>query len=229
MDLEVYCDESRQELFHSPPSSGNYVLIGGIWIKAQERPALKEAIKALRARHCVYGEFKWNRVSPSRLGLYKDLIRLFFSRDICFRTVVIESDELNRVRFHQADNELMFYKFYYQLLHHWILDFNNYRVFLDTKTNRVRDRLKTLERCLSNSNISSVVSVQALPSHEVDLIQLVDVLIGAVSYKFHKRTTSKAKQEIVGVIEKHLEKGIVPTSRAAHKFNIFRFQPGGGW
>ena len=229
MNFDVYCDESRQELFRSPVPGENYVLIGGIWIKAEERPAHKRAVKILRARHRLHGEFKWNRVSTSRLDFYKDLVSMFFSRDIRFRTVVLQADELDSVRFHEADNELMFYKFYYQLLHHWILDFNKYRIFVDTKTNRVQDRLRTLELCLSNANISSVVDVQALPSHEVDLMQLADVLIGAVSYKFHKRASSKAKQEVVGEVEKRLERQIGPTCRADNKFNVFRFRPGGGW
>jgi len=229
MDFEVYCDESRQELFHSPVPGGHYVLIGGIWIKAEDRQGHKEAIGSLRSQHRLYGEFKWNRVSASRLGFYKDLVGLFFLREIRFRTVVLRAHELDAVRFHQADNELMFYKFYYQLLHHWILDFNRYRVFVDTKTNRLHDRLKTLEGCLSNANISSIVDVQALPSHEVDLIQFADVFIGAVSYKFHKRTSSGAKRQLVGEIERHLGQEIGPTSRAENKFNIFKFSPGGGW
>ncbi len=225
----MYCDESRQELFRSPIGGDNYVLIGGLWVRADDRQAHKAAVKGLRERHNLHGEFKWNRVSASRLEFYKGLIGLFFSTGMRFRTLVLPAEELDVVRFHQADNELMFYKFYYQLLHHWILDFNNYRIFVDTKTNRAPDRVRVLEGCLSNANIISAVSVQALPSHQVDLMQLADVLIGAVSYKFHKRTSSLAKREAVSEIESHLGKEICPTSRADDKFNIFRFRPGGGW
>ena len=229
MDLEVYCDESRQELFRSPTSGKSYVLIGGIWIKAEDRRAHKEAIKEVRARHRARGEFKWNRVSQSRIEFYAELVQIFFSREIRFRTLVLRADELDAIRFHQSDNELMFYKFYYQLLHHWILDRNTYRVFVDTKTNRLHDRLATLEQCLRNSNLSSEVKVQALPSQQVDLIQLADVLIGAVSYKFHERQESSAKKRIVAVIEEKLGHEIRPTSRSENKFNVFRFRSEGGW
>lgn len=71
--------------------------------------------------------------------------------------------------------------------------------------------------------------VQALPSHELQLLQLTDVLMGAVSYKFHKRTTSKAKLALLKKIESHLGKDISPTPRSEDKFNVFQFQPGGGW
>jgi len=51
---------------------------------------------------------------------------------------------------------------------------------VDTKTNRLHSRIQTLEKCLRHANLSSLVQVQALPSHEVDLLQLVDVLTEAV-------------------------------------------------
>lgn len=229
MNFEVYCDESRQELFKTRPPGENYVLIGGIWIKAADREGHKEAIKAVRRRYGVAGEFKWNRVSPSRVDFYKALVNRFFDRDIRFRAIALRADELDVVRFHDADNELMFHKFYYQLLHHWILDFNKYRVFVDTKTNRKRDRIFTLGECLRNSNLTSDVSVQALPSHELDLIQLADVLIGAVSYKLHRRSTSEAKLAVVAEMEKRLDREIGPTPRSEEKFNVFRFRSGGGW
>ena len=229
MNIEVYCDESGQELFRSKARGEKYVLIGGIWIRAEERQDHKDAIKRLRGKHAVHNEFKWKKVSPSRLAFYEDLVDLFFQREMNFRTLVLRADELDVLKFSQSDNELMFYKFYYQLLHHWILDLNDYRIFVDIKTNRRPDRIKVLKKCLVLSNLSSKVDVQALPSEEVDLIQLVDLLMGAVSYKFHKTTTSQAKQRVVRRVEQQLGRVICATSRDARKFNVFRFRSGGGW
>ena len=229
MDFEVYCDESRQDLFRSRAPGENYVLIGGIWIKAEARQAHKQAIRELRERHNLPGEFKWNRVSPSRLNFYTDLVRLFFEREMRFRVIVLRADELDATKFHQSDEELMFYKFYYQLLHHWVLDNNGYRFFLDTKTNRVHGRIETLRDCLANANITSTVDVQVLPSHELDLIQLAVVLIGAVGYKLHGTSTSEAKLAVVAEIERRLRRQIGPTLKSEEKFNVFRCRPGGGW
>lgn len=230
MDFEIYCDESRQDLFNRPIPGDNYVLIGGIWIRSEDRHKHKLAIKEIRRKHGLHSEFKWNKLGPSRLPFFKDIITFFFDApDIRFRTVVLKADELDAVRFAQADNELMFYKFYYQLLHHWILDKNKYHIFLDTKTNRVHNRIKVLNKCLSNSNLLSEISIQALPSNELDLIQLADVLIGAASYKFHHREGSIAKLAIIELIEEKLNREIRPTPRHEQKFNIFRFKPGGGW
>ena len=232
MNFEIYCDESRPELFRTRRViQGVYVIIGGIWIEATKRTHYKDRISQLRKSHKVYSEFKWNRVSPSRLDFYLELVRLFFREEIRFRCIVMKRDEMDAVQFHQADDELMFYKFYYQLLHPWIFDLNAYRIFVDMKTNRVPNRLLVLKRVLSNANLSSeILNVQALPSKEVDLIQITDVLIGAVGYAFHDLKTSDAKRCVVGEIERFLPyHRIQQTGRGEEKFNIFRFRPGGGW
>lgn len=231
MNFEVYCDESGQEFFKTRPHGEHYTLIGSLWIRAENRKDYKDYIIGLRRKHKVGGEFKWKRVSPSRLAFFLELVEFFFAQkdEMRFRVIVLRADEMDAVRFHESDNELMFYKFYYQVLHHWIMDFNSYRVFVDTKTNRLPSRLTTLERCLNCSNISSLVKVQALPSHELEMLQLVDVLIGAVSYKFHKRTSSHAKLMVLREIERWLGREIAPTWRSENKFNVFLFQSGGGW
>ncbi len=231
MDFEIYCDESRTEYFYKRNAdSEHYVIIGGIWIEANKRQEYKAEIKSLRDIHDIYGEFKWNRVSPSRLPFYIALVRFFSKELIRFRSIVLPANQLDVVRFHEADHELMFYKFYYQLLHHWILDFNRYRIFVDFKSNRLGTRLRTLEKVLQKSNLTSeVLSVQALPSHESDLLQLADVLIGAVGYRFHHQKGSVAKLAVLNEIESCLGHQIQPTPRREDKFNIFRFRPGGGW
>ena len=71
--------------------------------------------------------------------------------------------------------------------------------------------------------------MQALPSDEVDLLQLVDLLIGAVGYKFNGGGGSLAKENVVGTIERHLGHKLQPTHKMEEKFNVFRWRPGGGW
>lgn len=233
MNFDIYCDESRQEYFATRPADGQarFVLIGGLWVITEKREPLKDQIRQLRIHHDVHGEFKWIRVSPSRLPFYLDLVDLFFSSDAMrFRCLVLPANQLDAIRFHGGDNELMFYKFYYQLLHHWILDFNTYRVFTDLRTNRVRQRLERLREVLDNSNrFANVASVQALPSEQLDLLQLADVLIGAVGYRFHGGMSSYAKLDVIRAIETRLDHPIQPTRKTAEKFNVYRWQPGGGW
>ncbi len=230
MDFEVYCDESRQQLFTGRDRAG-FVCLGSLWLESNQRQHLKERVQELRHRHSVGGEFKWHKVSRSREQFYLDLTELFFGEQVRFRAIVLPADEMDAVRFHASDQELMFYKFYYQLLHHWILDQNRYRIFIDMKTNRSAGRVQTLERVLRNANLTSeILGVQALPSRELDLMQLTDVLLGAVSYSFNGRGTSQVKNAVVESICGHIGRGeIAPTPRSEEKFNVFRFRPQGGW
>jgi hypothetical protein len=230
---EIYCDESRQELFYDKEKARiGYTLIGGIWLEADSRQRLKDEIRKVRVKHDLYSEFKWVKVSPNRLPFYTDIIDLFFREEAFrFRTIVLKNDELDKVKFHEGDAELMFYKFYYQLIKHWLSDGNAYRVFVDMKTNREKDRLPTLLKYLSLSNLSSdVKSVQALPSSEVDFLQVADLLIGAVGSKFNGDGTSCAKLELISSLEKLLGRPLnKPTSCDCNKFNVFRFQPERAW
>jgi hypothetical protein len=131
-------------------------MIGSLWLPADLRGEIKQKILELRQHHQAWGEIKWSKVSPNRQGFYLDLIDLFFSYgdNLRFRCIAVDHQQVN-LALHENDGELGFYKFYYQLLHHWILDFNEYRIFCDAKSNRDPKRLSTLQRCWGLSAAAS--------------------------------------------------------------------------
>lgn len=225
--VEVYCDESRQDLLSSK-SKGTYIytLIGGIWIPAEFRNALKERIIALKREFGFKREIKWKHVAPSTLSFFQKLIDIFFSDErLLFRCIVVDSTQFDLQRFHEGDAELGFYKLYYELLEKRFEPGFSYRVFLDYKINRLPSRVKTLQKCLENKypNLKPIV-FQALPSTEVLIIQLVDVLLGATGYKLHDLNSSSAKHTIVKRIEHHLGHEIKPTDLETKKFNVFKIK-----
>jgi hypothetical protein len=232
MDIEVYCDESGIEALTNKDAH-KYIAIGGIWIAANKRVALKNGLSAIKARHKIRGEFKWNKLSPAYFDFYKELVDFFFnSYFIRFRVILIEAKKTNEYTFHNSDIELEFYKFYYQLIHHWILDFNDYNVFLDLKVNRNKERLKDLHKVLSNANLSSAINqVQGLPSEQSLGIQLADLLTGMVAAKFNGEITSKAKLDLISYVENTYLKGkpIAHTPKWEEKLNVFVINLQGGW
>jgi len=231
MDFEVYCDESGIEALNDS-SQPNFFTIGGIWMPRPFRPIFKDKINAIKLNHGVHGEVKWNKVSPKFLGLYHDLISYFFETpQLRFRVIVVDASLVDANYFHNGDKELGFYKFYYQLLHHWIYDFNDYYIFLDQKVNRDKGRLKELQRVLDLSNLlSGIPQVQALPSDQSLGIQLADLFTGLVHSKFNKSLSSKSKLELISTIEnKFLGNTILPTSKREEKFNVFKINLEGGW
>jgi len=233
MKFDVYCDESRPDLFSSHHPPAQYLVIGSLWAHREDRATLKAAIHQLRNRHKIGGEFKWQKVSPSRLAFYQDLIALFFREGdrLRFRCIVVDHTQVDLLKYHNNDQELGFYKFYYQLLHHWIEDFNTYAVFCDYKLNWDTSRLPLLKHFLCDANLSAgVESVQAIASQESVLIQLADVLTGAASARVNKTLKpGSAKQQVVSLLESRLGRPIAPTPKGAQKFNLFDIDLGGGW
>jgi len=231
--FEVYCDEALPDLFTSRHPHARYLMIGSLWLPAELRQEAKTKVAELRTRFDVWGEMKWTKISPSKQSFYEELVDLFFSfgSDMRFRCIAVDREQVD-LTLHANDGELGFYKFYYQLLHHWVLDFNEYRIFCDLKSNRDRGRLHDLKRCLAYSNLSAkIADIQSLPSSDTALLQLCDVLLGAASSRMNRTLgSSVAKEAIVGRLEDRLNrKQIEPTSRTEEKFNVFKIRLGGGW
>lgn len=233
MKFDVYCDESRHELLCSKHPAARYMVIGSVWLQSADRQQFKDEIHALRDKYKVGGEFKWQKASPSRLDFYKALVDWFVAKGdrVRFRCIAVDHAQVDLVRFHQNDQELGFYKFYYQMLHNWILDFNEYAVFCDWKPNKDRERLNVLQRCLSCANLSSTISgVQALASDESVLLQLTDVLTGVSAARLNDVVRpGSAKEQLVFHVEGLLGRRIAHTYRTEPKFNVFEINLKGGW
>jgi len=230
MKYEIYCDESSWEALYNK-NAHKYAAIGGVWIPADERVSIKHSLNELKMRYGLFGEMKWNKVCPQSYDLYKDLIDLFFSNEkIRFRTICIHAEEINHERFNAGSGELGFYKFYFQLIHHWMLMGNSYQVFLDFKTNGYQHRVQELGKFLSRTSTAKLTQIQALPSEQSVLIQLSDVLTGAVAAAFNaEEIKSNSKRMIKELIEKHLGHNICATAASEDKFNVFNINLRKDW
>jgi hypothetical protein len=234
MKFDTYCDESRPEALTTRSEVGaRYLVIGSLWLPREQREQRKAELHALKNAGKIGGELKWSKVSHSRLAAYESLMDWFFGagENLRFRAIVVDRTKVDLVKFHNGDGELGFYKFYYQLLHHWILDQNDYTIFCDLKRNREQDRLHVLQKVLNRSNLTSDIStVQGIESKQSVLIQAVDVLTGAIAAKFNQSAAAgTAKSGIIERIESKIRHPIRHTPMGERKFNIFEIQPGGGW
>lgn len=231
MNFEVYCDESALEAIASK-GAHNYTGIGGIWLPSEHRDNLKQGLNEIKEKYKIKGELKWKKISPAYFELYKEVIDFFFNAGyIRFRVILIEANKVDHITFNNEDAELGFYKFYYQLIHHWLFDFNNYRIFTDLKKNRDTGRLKKLKETLAQTNLTSTITqLQGLPSEQSLGIQLADILTGLVVSKFNKEATGTAKLGLIAYVEeKYLSKDIAATSKWEEKFNVFKINLQGGW
>ena len=235
MDFEIYCDESHPDVFFSKsPNRAKFLMIGSLWIPSELRTELKGKLKSLKQSYNFKPEIKWHKIHEAYESFYNELIDLFLYYDenqLRFRCIAVEADKVDLVRFHQSDGELGFYKFYYQMLHHWIEPYNSYRIYCDEKSNRVGNRYRTLRDTLDNSNLAaSVKMVQALPSSDVLLLQWADFLLGLASSRMNESLSpGKIKERLVIKMETALNRPLASTNKSEKKFNIFKINLLGGW
>lgn len=233
MELNVYCDESYQDCMTSKNCNDiTYMVIGSIWLKKEDLDGVKSDIARIKEKHNCFGELKWSKVSRKKISFYKDIIDLFCSYGctVRFRCIIVEKTSIKWDK-HEYDAELGFYKFYYQMLHHWISTGNNYYIYCDKKINRRKDNLKTLKNVLSNANIyARIMGVYSSESKQMAALQFADFFTGLVSAKFNNSISPDgAKQALIQYLEEKLGREIRETTRTESKFNVFNIKANGGW
>lgn len=226
----IYVDETC----HLEHDNQPVMCIGYTKIERDSYEELKEAIKEIKLKHKSPTEIKWNKLSGSRSALYKELIDFFFDHPISFRCVLVKNKKnLNHEKFNRGDHNAFYYKLAYLLLNNTYtnpVDLN-YRVIMDIKDTRGRERLKELDSFLNKKNGSNspFKYFQHIRSDENEFLQLADLFIGAVAYKARKENlkpnASQVKTEIMNYLEKKsgysIDDGTEPWEE---KFNIFDFQ-----
>jgi hypothetical protein len=200
----IYCDESC----HLENDHQDSMFLGGIWCEKDKTKEILTRIKECKIKHGLKSSFeiKWTKVSPKKVDFYLDIIDYFFdNKDMHFRCLIIpDKKKLNHDRFNQ-DHDSFYYKMYFNMLK-TILDPNDeYKIYIDIKDTRGAKKIKKLQEVLCNSlydfDRSIVSNIQLVHSHEVGILQIADLIIGAVSYNFRKLNTSEAKLKLVARIK----------------------------
>lgn len=207
----IYCDESGI-------TDTRFMVIGGIIINSKALLSLKALLDSYRKNYNMVYELKWQKVSNNRLTHYKALIDLVFELieegRINFRCAVFDTTKFNHKRYNRGDAELGFYKLYYNLLFYCFgQDYHQFKhkfvVFPDQKPGKydlseLKSRLNNNMFYKLGNRSSPFGSIEATNSKKSDFIQIVDLIIGAISYQinnYHKAdSASPAKIELSNYI-----------------------------
>ncbi len=229
MEYNIYCDESC----HLPHDAFDLMVIGGLSCPKELTASLNKAIFDIKLKHGVYkyAEIKWTKVSASKLDMYKDLLDLFFETEaLHFRAVVaLNKKSLNYEYFHLTHDD-WYQRIYYLTLREIISIGNRYNIFVDIKDTKGDEKIKALKLVLNNAvdyfYKETVMNIQLLRSDQVQLMQLSDLLIGAVSYSNRGLSANSAKCTLIDYIEQRIGQPLdQSTPRSAQKFNVFRWKP----
>lgn len=227
--IHVYCDESC----HLEKDHKRAMVLGAVWCPASHRAMLARLIKEKKKAHGLAHDFeiKWVKVSPGKLDFYRELIDLFFDQPMLhFRGLVVpEKKLLDHGRFEQ-NHDQFYYKMWYLLLNRLIDPVNYYRIFLDIKDTQGQKKVTKLHDVLCNANYDFdrgvIQTIEQVHSHDVVLLQLADLLIGALGYVHHELHESPAKLALVAHVRQRsgLQLGKSSLLRA-DKFNLFIWRP----
>lgn len=100
--FSLYCDESNIQ-------AARYMLIGGLWIPQKSEADLRDSLAKVRQDFNMTAEFKWTKVSQSKLPAYSAWLDCFFNnKDIGFRCIVVDTTLLDYRAFIKAIRNLVF-------------------------------------------------------------------------------------------------------------------------
>lgn len=232
-EYNIYCDESC----HLEYDRINSMAIGGIWCPESRVRAINRDIVAIKAHHNILplAEAKWTSVGPVKKNLYLELINYFFDNDdLHYRGILVkDKSKLNHEKHNQTHND-WYYKMYYDMLKVIINPSSSYYIYLDYKDTHSYYRCKQLHGflCKYAHDIEGEVikRVQPIKSHEVQLMQITDIITGAIAYSNRcfdpQHRKSLTKLELIRLIKERSGSMLDSTSSLKNqKFNIFAWEP----
>ena len=224
MEYNVYCDESC----HLASNDSKYMLIGAVYCLKHKVKKVNEYIEHLKENYNFSNkiELKWNKIDKKTEKLYLDVINYFFNNDdLKFRVIVVDKTKLNHERYNQTENDF-YHKAYYDMLKYIIIPGNSYNIYPDIKdTNSYyyhQVMLDYLRIKMSDTNKKTIKKVQPIRSYEAPILQINDILIGALSYYYRKLSNNNVKLNIINEIKKLYQNSFDISSYYSNtKFNIF--------
>ena len=227
--FNIYCDESC----HLENDHQKVMVLGAVWTPLDAVADLAKKARAIKQTHGLANDFelKWTKVSAGRLDYYQAVLEWFWNEpNLHFRALVVpDKQQLDHARFDQTHDD-WYYKTYFGLLNTIIAPKHQYRVYIDIKDTRGRAKIAKLHQVLSNAQYdftrTIIERVQLIRSHEVELLQLADLLIGIVSYANRGLASNAAKVALVNRLRALSGYCLTKTTLLREdKLNLFRWSP----
>lgn len=226
---KLFCDESC----HLQHDGGDVMVLGAMHCSAEKAEQLTRHIKWLRHQHAFFPELKWSKLHKYQWPLYQAIIDLILDDpEVNFKaTVVLNKTALDHQQYNAGSHSDFYYKMFYYTLRDFFKKGSEYRIYLDYMDTLGSEKTRKLCDVLQKGtgwplNISTTI----VQSYESQLIQVVDLLIGAVAYKSRSDIdhSSAIKNQFVNYLETKLSRGLnCSTPPWEERFNVFRFVPRG--
>lgn len=202
-EYNVYCDESC----HLENDGQKAMVLGAVWCPKDKRLEIAERIREIKQKHGLERDFeiKWSKVSPSKLAFYQDIVDYFFDDDdLHFRGLVVPDKTVLDHEKHQQDHDEWYYKMYFTMLKTVFDPDSRYYVYIDIKDTLGHEKVEKLQDILCTNAYDfsrrMIADVKRVHSHEVEHLQVADLLIGALSYLHRELSGNSAKEALIARI-----------------------------
>ncbi|MGF2412238.1 DUF3800 domain-containing protein [Ferruginibacter sp.] len=229
IEYNVYCDESC----HLMHNDGGAMVLGAVWCPMNKRQEIFERIREIKETHKLSKTFeiKWHKVSKSKEDFYLDLISYFFDDDdLHFRALIVpDKNALDHKAFNQ-DHDTFYYKMYFDLLKVILSPQCAYNIYIDIKDSKSQEKVIHLQQVLRNDQYDYhnqiIRKVQQVHSHEVELLQITDLLVGAIGYLHRGLSKNEGKMRLIERIRSRSGYSLLKsTLYKEDKMNIFIWKP----
>lgn len=229
IQYNIYCDESCH-LLHN---EGKTIVFGAIWCPTAKRHEVFQRIREIKESNGFNRNFeiKWNKVSPGRVDFYLKLIDYFFDNDdLHFRALVVPDKMLLNHKLFNQDHNTFYYKMCFDLLKVILSPDCSYNIYIDIKDTRSQEKIEELHNVLRNSHYDYhdqiIKRIQQVQSHEVELLQITDLLTGAIGYLHRDLASNSAKIKVIERIKQRSGYSLLKsTLYKEDKMNIFIWKP----
>jgi hypothetical protein len=237
--VNIYCDESC----HLEHDNQKAMALGAVYCPESKKKEIFERLLELKKKHNLipsvnnkpktnrpYFELKWSKVSWTKINYYKDVIDYFFDDDdLRFRVLVVpDKSELDYASYNHT-HDTFYYKMYFSMLKTILNPEKGHHIYIDIKDTRSSEKVHKLEQVLRSDRYDYakeiIKKVQQVKSHEVELLQLTDLLTGAISYANRGLSGSKAKTALIEHIRHRSKYSLTKSTLIrSEKLNIFIWQ-----
>lgn len=225
----IYCDESC----HLENDHQRAMVLGAVWCPLDKTQEIAERLRELKQKHGLSREFevKWTKVSPGKERFYLDLVDYFFDDDdLFFRALIIpDKSKLQHSAVPGQNHDSWYYKMYFDMLKVIFRPDSCYRVYLDIKDTKGAEKVAKLHDVLCNNMYDFrrevIGRLQPVRSHEIEQLQLADLLIGGVSYLNRGLEGNTAKLALIERIRQRSGYSLTRTTLLREqKVNLFHWQ-----
>ena len=205
---DIYIDESSQ-------TKNRYLVLGGIGVPKLSVSEANHALAQARLPQLPHGEMKWGKISSGKINAYGRTVKAFFDdpalKGLHFHSLVVDTHALDHNRYNLGSREIGFNKELYYLATKFARLYKDrlFHLYPDYRdTNQRPEDLRTIlnhgRRKSGDTRDWPFRRCQFRNSKETPLLQLVDLLTGAVAWSVNGHAsapnTSPAKARIADYV-----------------------------